>query len=154
MINISIIGLDQFIVGDISKEITPNLAKIYETDEEEINFIAPSNMYFHKGIDQTSWNTLVRVSAPHQYDIIEKEVAEIIEKGIGENAINVAIEFNYYEETHRYERISEDYPRYMTEENLINIEADEDDEDENEEDDDLSDVFDGDIFANFNKTHS
>ncbi len=154
MINISVVGLDQFIVGDLSRDITANLAKIYETDEEEINFIAPNNMYFHKGIDQTSWNVLVRVSAPHQYDIIEKEVAEIIEKGIGENAINLAIEFSYYEESHRYERIRDDYPRYMSEENLVEIEAEDEGDEESEEDDDLSDIFTGDIFTDFNKTHS
>ncbi|MCD8204002.1 MAG: hypothetical protein LUB56_02630 [Coprobacillus sp.] len=155
MIDISFIGLDQFIVADISKAITPTLAKTYKVDEEDINFIAPNNMYFHKGVEQTSWNTLVRVSAPHQFEIIEREVAEVIDKGIGENAIHVTIEFNYYEDGHHYERIDDDYPRYMTEENMVELDGDEEEgeEIEGDDDDDFSDIYTGDIFKDFNKTH-
>ena len=47
MITITILGLDQYIVGRLSRELTSNLAKIYEVSEDDINFIAPNNMVFH-----------------------------------------------------------------------------------------------------------
>ncbi len=156
MIDVSFIGLDQFIVADISKQITPTLAKVYKVDEDDINFIAPNNFYFHNGVEQTSWNTLVRVTAPHQFEFLEREVAEVIDKGIGENAIHVTIEFNYYEEGHHYERIDENYPRYMDEKNMVELESEDEDEEgeESDEDDDFSDIYTGDIFKDFNKNHS
>ena len=53
MINIYVYGLDQFVVGDISRELTSSLAKLYEVEEDEINFVAPHDMVFHKGVEQT-----------------------------------------------------------------------------------------------------
>ena len=49
MITITIYGLDQFVVGNLSRELTPLVAKLYEVDEDEVNFIAPQAMGFHKG---------------------------------------------------------------------------------------------------------
>ena len=51
MITLIVYGLDQFVVGDLSRDMTPGLAKLYEVDEENIVFIAPQNMVFHKGVD-------------------------------------------------------------------------------------------------------
>ena len=39
MITITIYGLDQFVVGRLSREMTPNLAKLYEVSEDEILFV-------------------------------------------------------------------------------------------------------------------
>ena len=41
MITITIYGLDQFVVGQISRELTPLVAKLYEVSEEDVIFIAP-----------------------------------------------------------------------------------------------------------------
>ena len=38
MITVVIYGLDQFVVGRLSREMTPNLAKLYELNEDEIIF--------------------------------------------------------------------------------------------------------------------
>ena len=65
MITITIYGLDQFVVGRLSREMTPNLAKLYELSEDEILFVAPENMVFHKGVEQTSWNIIIHVHAPY-----------------------------------------------------------------------------------------
>ena len=59
MITVFIYGLDQFVVGRLSREMTPNLAKLYEVSEDEIIFVAPENMVFHKGVEQTSWNIII-----------------------------------------------------------------------------------------------
>ena len=47
MITIEIYGLDQFVVGQLSKDMTHNLADLYEVSEDDINFIAPNNMVFY-----------------------------------------------------------------------------------------------------------
>mgnify|MGYP006982724032 FL=1 len=72
MITISVLGLDQFVVGHYSKEHTANLAELFETDSDEINFYAPSSMIFHNGVEQTSWNVEIRVLAECKYRIVEQ----------------------------------------------------------------------------------
>lgn len=170
MITITILGLDQYIVGRLSRELTSNLAKIYEVSEDDINFIAPNNMVFHNGVEQTSWNVLVRIHAPKKLNVVQDDVANIISVGIGEMAINLAIEFYYYSTDDRYERISKDYPRYITESNIVNTETDEFyDDDCTCEDDECEchhhegcschddeipsedELYTGDIFEDFNK---
>ncbi|MGM9873677.1 MAG: DUF1904 family protein [Bacilli bacterium] len=137
MITLTILGLDQYIVGRLSREMLKNLAKIYEVSEDDINFVAPNNMVFHNGVEQTSWNVLVRVHAPHKVRVVQDDVANVISVGIGEMAINLAIEFYYYSTDDRYERISKDYPRFITESNLVNVDG-YDSEDDLYDDDDYS----------------
>ena len=108
MITITILGLDQYIVGRLSREMTPNLAKLYEVSEDDINFVAPSNMVFHNGVEQTSWNAIVRVNAPMKVSVLQEEVANLISLSIDDVAINLAIEFYYYSSDNRYERINKE----------------------------------------------
>lgn len=143
MITITIYGLDSYLVGTLSKEMSANLAKIYETSEDEINFISTENTIYHKGVDQTSWNVLVIVNAPKKVSVMQDDVANIISTQIGDLAINLAIEFYYYSSDNRYERISKDYPRYVEEKNVVEI--------EDEENEDDTELYDGDIFEEFNK---
>ena len=39
MITINIYGLDQFVVGELSARISRDIAKLYEVDEDEINYL-------------------------------------------------------------------------------------------------------------------
>ena len=94
MITITIYGLDQFVVGRLSREMTPNLAKLYELDEDEIIFVAPENMVFHKGVEQTSWNIIIHVHAPKKVQVLQDQVAHLILESIGDVAINKIIEFS------------------------------------------------------------
>ena len=153
MIIIKIYGLDPYLTGKLSKEITPNLAKLYETDEDEISFIASDDLYFHKGFDQNSWNAYVEVHAPEKYHAlheIQDEVANLISVGIGENIINLAIEFTFYHEDHVYQRFNHDYPRFIESENSADIVMDDEDEcdHEHEEGEGDDEIYTGDIFAN------
>ena len=148
MITVVIYGLDQFVVGRLSREMTPNLAKLYELSEDEILFVAPENMVFHKGVEQTSWNIIIHVHAPRKVSVLEDQVAKLILESIGDVAINKIIEFYYYSEDNRYRKYNEAYPRFIAADNLVNV-ADEDYEDR-EEGEGEDDIFTGDIFANFN----
>ena len=89
MITITIYGLDQFVVGNLSRELTPLIAKLYEVDEDEVNFIAPNAMMFHKGVEQTSWNILILVDAPKKVSVLQDHMAELMLHGIGDGT-NVA----------------------------------------------------------------
>ena len=61
MIYIKVVGLDQFIVGRISREYTDKIANLYEVSSDDVNFVSPNCMIFHKGVEQTSWHVLVNV---------------------------------------------------------------------------------------------
>lgn len=147
MITITFYGLDQFVVGRLSREMTPNLAKLYELTEDDIIFVAPENMVFHKGVEQTSWNIIIHVFAPKKAKVLQDQVARLILESIGDVAINKIVEFYYYSEDDRYSKYNEAYPRFISADNLVNVtEEDYEDMEEGEEDDE---IFTGDIFKDF-----
>ncbi|MDY6430139.1 MAG: hypothetical protein SPL02_03055 [Bacilli bacterium] len=133
MIRISIYGLDQFVVGDYSGDHTANIANILEVEEDEIIFYAPNAMIFHKGIEQTSWNVIVSINAPIKFKPFEKLLTEYIFKTLSMFAIHIEIEFEYFEESSRYQQINKKYPRYIKKENITPIEEVDDSEEEFEE---------------------
>ena len=149
MITIIFYGLDQFVVGRLSREFNQNIAKLYEVKEDDINFVAPNDLIFHNGVEQTSWNVIIHVHAPRKAALVQDEVAKYLLEAIGDVAIHKAIEFYYYNEENRYEKINEEYPSFITEENLVDAEADYEGEYEEGEDDDQ--VYTGDIFEGIDK---
>ena len=148
MITIIFYGLDQFVVGNLSAQLTENIAKLYEVKEEEVIFIAPNDLVFHKGVEQTSWNLLIHVHAPKQSALVQDEVATYLIKAIGDIAIHKTVEFYYYIEANRYQEINNDYPRFITEENVIDTEQEYNEDIEEGEDDDQ--IYTGDIFEGIN----
>lgn len=147
MITVTIYGLDQFVVGRLSREMTPNLAKLYELSEDEIIFVAPENMVFHNGVEQTSWNIIIHVHAPKRAALVEEQVAKFILETIGDVAINKVIEFYYYSEDNRYTKLNEAYPRFIAADNLVDIE--EENYEDMEEGEGEDNIFTGDIFKDF-----
>ena len=113
MIIISVLGLDQFVVGRYSREHTPNLAQLYETGEEDIVFYCPSSMVFHKGVEQTSWQTLVIVRAEEKYEPLEEQIADYLLKTLNLFSINVHIEFAYTHGHHCHDFVNPQYPRFL-----------------------------------------
>lgn len=147
MITLTVYGLDQFVVGKLSQEMTRNLADLFEVSEDDVNFIAPNTMVFHKGVEQTSWNCLVKVNLPKKLSVLQNEAAELIMQMVQGPTINVAVEFYYYSQDNRYERINDDYPRFITDDNIVDVEEFDDStyvEGEGEDE-----VFTGDIFEDF-----
>ena len=147
MITVFIYGLDQFVVGRLSREMTPNLAKLYEVSEDEIIFVAPENMVFHKGVEQTSWNIIIHVHAPKKVSVLQDQVAKLILESIGEVAINKILEFYYYSEDNRYTKLNESYPRFIASDNLVDIE--EEDYEDMEEGEGENEIYTGDILKDF-----
>ena len=149
MITVTIYGLDQFVVGQISRDLTPLVAKLYEVSEDDVIFIAPEAMVFHKGTEQTSWNILIKVNAPKKVSVLQDQMAQLMMHGIGEVAIHVTVEFTYYSQDDRYQKINDSYPRYLSEDNLVDVESGEYPEDL-EEGDEENQIFTGDIFKGLN----
>ena len=144
MITITFYGLDQFVVGNLSRELTPLVAKLYEVDEDEVIFVASNAMIFHKGVEQTSWNVLIHVVAPKKVYVLQDQMSQLMLHGIGDVAIHVTVEFYYYSQDDRYQKINPDYPRFISDENLVGVEDEyPEDIEEGEEDDQ---IYTGDIF--------
>lgn len=148
MITVIIYGLDQFVVGRLSREMTPNLAKLYEVNTDEILFVAPENMVFHQGVEQTSWNIIVHVHAPKKVSVLQDQIANLILNSIGEVAINKILEFYYYEQDNRYFKFNNSYPRFINDDNLIKGENE--DYQEKEEGEGEEEIFTGNIFKTLN----
>lgn len=151
MILFKVYGLDQFVVGNYAKEHTSNLAKLFECHEEDIMFYAPNSFIFHKGVEQTSWNTVIEVLLPNQYHTLQENVNKYLVKTFSLFAINLHIVYTYYDRHHLYEYLNPKYPRFITDANLVKAEPEEVSED------DLLDeekVYTGDIFKDFDKKHN
>lgn len=140
MIYIKVVGLDQFIIGRISREYTDKLANLFEVDSDEINFISPSCMVFHKGVEQTSWHVLVNVLAPKKVSVLQEQVSDLIKAMFKNVTINLDIIFSYYSSDDLSICRNEEYPRYISDDNILDDIEYEDIEDDEE-------IFDGDIFA-------
>ena len=149
MVTISIYGLDQYTVGHYSKEHTKNLANLLEVKEDDLSFYSPDALVFHNGVEQTSWNLLIHVHAPKQSALVQDEVAEYLLNAIGDVAIHKTVVFYYYPEGNRYENINDEYPRYITEENLVDTDVEYDEDIEEGEEDDQ--IYTGDIFEGLDK---
>lgn len=132
MVTISILGLDPYLVRQISKAMTPKLADICEMSKDNINFYAPECLVIHDGVEQNTWNVIVRVNAPLKVKVMEKEACKIIHEYIKDACVNMSVEFYYYSSDIRYEFISKDHPRFMDENNLV-VEDDCCDDEEDEE---------------------
>lgn len=166
MITISILGLDQYVVGHYSKDNTSNLANLFEISDDEVNFYAPDSMVFHKGVEQTSWNTIVIVRAPKRCEAVESKIADYLIKTLSEFTINLEVNFEYFDEGKHYEHVNTAYPRFIEEKNLVDVEttagddlddADEDDEEPDPRDradldpNDPNQIYLGDVFAEHQK---
>ena len=141
MIIITVYGLDQYAVGHYSKNHSENLAQLFETKVENIAFVASDEYVFHNGVEQTSWQALVKVEAPEKYEVLEDKAAQYLLKTLSEFSIHVRVVFDYFHSHHEHEFLNKSYPRYIKEDNLVNVEEDEDDDE----------LYEGNIFEGMEK---
>lgn len=145
MINLTVYGLDEFVVGAISKDLTKNIAKIYEVSEDDVNFIATNAMVFHSGVEQTSWHVIIHVHAPMKVKVLQDQALKVIVNGFKGPCIHIEVEFYYYSEMDRKFTVNEEYPRYITDDNSVDVEQSYSEELEEGEEDDQ--IYTGDIFS-------
>ena len=144
MITVMMYGLDQFLVGDLSISLGKDLAKLYEVEEDDINFVAPNDMIFHKGVEQTSWRVLVEVNAPKKLEVLQDQAIDVILHHVKQISIHVELIFKYYLQDNHYLYINEDYPLYMEESPEVDIQAEYPEDLEEGEGED--EIYTGDIF--------
>ncbi len=136
MITIKIFGVDPYLLRNISKDATKKIADLYEISADEVNFLAPECLYVHNGIEQNTWNILVEVHAPKKVSVLEEDAFKIIKQYLKDVAINIECIFYYFSSDNYHYSFNTDYPRFMSEENLVNVDYDETDDYYEEEDDD------------------
>ena len=142
MITITLIGLDQYTVAHYSKDHTKNLADLFETEEDNISFVSTDSLVFHEGIDQPSWNSIVQVSAPTKFEAVQQNVAKYLLNTLKDFSIHLVVEFHYYHDHDRYEYVNKDYPRFLTEANIADVDYD-------EEIDENTEIYHGNIFEGY-----
>lgn len=143
MVIVNFSGLDMFLVGELNKKIHSRIAACYGLDDEDVIFQAPDSFIFYKGSEQTSFNLLIKVDAPEEYEDVEETVASILIEASREYSVHVRILFNYYDPIHYYESINNNYPEYI--QNTPEIDVDESDYDEDGEYSD-DDIYTGNMF--------
>lgn len=149
MISVFIYGLDQFLVGDLSVAIGKDLAKVYEVDEDDVNFVAPNTMVFHKRAEQTSWRVIVEVNVPKKLEVLQEQAEKVLLHHIKQIAIHVEILFKYYSIDHHLLEVNDDYPLYLEE--TPDVEIDTEYPDDIEEGEGEDEIYTGDIFAGLKK---
>lgn len=140
MITITVYGLDQYTIGHYSKDHLENLQQLFET-KEDILFVASDAYVFYNGVDQNSWQALVKVDAPEKYEMVENKVAKYIMETLKSFAINIKVTFEYFHSHHEYEHHNTEYPRFITDDNLVNVEESDEDEE----------LYEGNIFEGMEK---
>lgn len=145
MITIVILGIDPYLLRQVSRLATPKLADLYECKKDDIDFFAPEGLLVHDGVEQNTWNINVRVNAPLKVKVLEDQAVKVIRQYLKEVCVNMEITFNYYSQDNHYEFLSEDHPRFITEENSIY------EDEEPFANDDGEEPYLNDIFEEFNK---
>lgn len=154
MITIQILGLDHFVVGQYSREHTGNIAQLFETEDQNVSFLSSDGVYFHEGVEQSSWNALVLVRCPHRHEACESAVADYLLKTLTLYSINVQVEFVYFHDHSYYESISSAYPRFISADQIRDVSGDYGDEEEEapspeEEAPSEEELFTGNAFEDF-----
>ncbi|MFA6796141.1 MAG: hypothetical protein WCR63_00990 [Bacilli bacterium] len=141
MITISLLGVDQFQAQSFVKDVQDEVAQAFEVSPEEIVFYAPDSFLIYRGVDQTSYQLNIVVSAPRKYEPIEKQAADVLIKIFKQTHVHVRVVFEYFAPQHEYEYVNEEYPRFMTPDNMAHFEAMEEEDEKEGVEPYLGDVF-------------
>jgi hypothetical protein len=128
MIIVKLLGIDQYQAEDYVRALHTQFAQIFETEEKDILFYAPDSYLIHKGIEQTSYIVNIEIEAPEKYKPLENKASEYIAKlFMNQICVHVRVTFNYFDEDREHVFINEDYPLYMTDENMAHFDTEDED---------------------------
>lgn len=128
MIIVKLLGIDQYQAEDYVRALHTQFAQIFETEEKDILFYAPDSYLIHKGIEQTSYIVNIEIEAPEKYKPLENKASEYIAKlFMNQICVHVRVIFNYFDEDREHVFINEDYPLYMTDENMAHFDTENED---------------------------
>lgn len=121
--NIDFYGLDMYIVSELSVDIEKKLASLLKIKIEDIIISATEATLFHQGVDQNAWNTVIKIKLLKSLQPLQTDIANTIYKVIKAHTIHVNMIFEYIEQFHEVLFISSDYPRFVTEQNEVDLVA-------------------------------
>lgn len=140
MIIVTLKGADVYLANEIERALLPTLSKAYSVEEDEIILHAVDGYLYHDGMDQTSFNLIVKVEAEEKYMLNEKESAKSILEAMKNYAIHTRLYYAYFKKENYYENINEEYPLFINSKNVASF--------ENEEESNVE-VYDGNIFEDY-----
>lgn len=161
MLTIMVLGLDHYVTGDFSKKATRDLSQILRIPETDILFFGAEGGLYFQGVEQTSWQGVIIVTLPETLKSKESDIATYLLTQTTDALLNLSVEFHYFKSGSYYERVNEDYPRFLSEEDeRVTSDDEEDDEhhDHDHEDDEdenanpnEEEVYHGNAFVDFEK---
>ena len=143
MVTLVTYGIDPYSLTQLSTDVTPQLANLFECDKSEINFYATEGLFVHDGVEQNTWYVVVKVMLPRKLQIFQKEASQIIANFYKYVVIHLEIIFEYYLSDEREVFINNEYPRYLNSNNIVEASEDTIGGDEYE------DIYTGDAFENY-----
>lgn len=144
MFIITLKGSDVYLAGEIEKNLTPKISKLCRINENEIILHAVDGFIYHDGIEQTSYNLIVKIECSRELEKFENELVKLFFEVLKNYSVHTRIYFDYFTERKVYENINKDYPLFINSTNMVDVETDKFDEiDENVE------IYDGNIFKDY-----
>lgn len=119
MITITLIGFDTWVGKDFSIKHGEQIASLFEVESSEVMYYSPEASFYNKGVDQTSWNGLVRIHCPQQYKNIEVTLAKFLIKTLQEYCVHISIQFMYFSLENCHEKINDSYPRLLKDKEIV-----------------------------------
>lgn len=142
MINVILKGMDIFLAKDFEEKMTVPLAKLINVNEREIFVTTFDSFVYHYGIDQTSMHLFIDVECPFYYERFEDKIASFLLELSKQFSIHTHLIFKYFDDKKLHEAIDHQYPLFLDNSNIANVERVQ----ENEEN---VEIFDGNAFKDF-----
>ena len=144
MVNISFIGLDLFLVGELDKKYHQLICAQFGISSADLLVSSFDSFVYNEGHEQTSFNLLIRVECDRKFAQKEEKIAQTLLKISEEFSIHAQVYFIYFDGKSVYSRINPSYPRFI--ESSIEEEG-EVPYDENQE------IYTGNMFEKFDEEH-
>lgn len=123
MIIVKMLGVDADLAPSLIRDVHNQVAQAFETEPEEVLFYVPSSTLYFRGVDQTSYQIDIEIEASKKYLPIQESIAKAVIGIFKESHVHVRVVFTYFDKENEFNYVNEDYPRYMTEENMAHFEA-------------------------------
>lgn len=149
MIIVSLLGTDPYSAIGHTQRIHKGLCQIYGIDEDELEFFAPESFIIHNGMEQTSYHLNIRVEAPYDCQDREETVVDYLKNAFKDLAIHIRILFSYFDPDHEYVFFDPDYPRFMTQSNVVKADIHDSEETADMAFDEKEEPYMGDIIGEF-----
>lgn len=153
MIIVSILGMDYYEAIEKTEGLHTKLSEAYHIPDNQLEFFAPQSFIIHDGIEQTSFRLNIKIEAPIGTEDKEAEVRDILFDHFKNTAIHMRVLFTYFDPDREYLKIDDEYPEYMTPNNVVKAERQHQEEEEESAQEEFEEQYEepymGDIITEF-----